>query len=162
MNHLMIKIGALINPNANSTKIVTQMQHEHMQVRENMQACTPSAQSPSRVYPTIQMTSPMRDKIMDRKANGRPRRNPRGLHSHSSSKHMITIMDEFCSSNSYLPSSWWRLSTNFLQINQTWMKECKDTVSWKTMDEGGRGWTTCQKKKKPNGCCWTPNWLWKL
>lgn len=50
MNHLMIKIGDLINPNANSTKIVTQMQHGHMQVRENMQACTPSAQSPSRVH----------------------------------------------------------------------------------------------------------------
>lgn len=54
---------------ANSTMRVTQRQHGHMHVKVN---------------PTIQITAPTREIMRDKKAKGKPRRNPRGLNLQSS------------------------------------------------------------------------------
>ncbi|KAM1154230.1 hypothetical protein ACFX15_035949 [Malus domestica] len=54
--------------------IVTHKQHGHMQVNAN---------------PTIQMTTPMTERMRATKAKGRPRRNPSGLHSQSSPQQQL-------------------------------------------------------------------------
>lgn len=89
---------------ANSTMRVTQRQHGHMHVKVNLplysikhihnlfsiiifkENTTAIANRWEKrgTYPTIQITAPTREIMRDKKAKGKPRRNPRGLNLQSS------------------------------------------------------------------------------
>ncbi len=101
MNHFITRIGALIKASANSTIIVTHKQQGHKQVNANLQPSQTQGHTqnfslktstPKQIEkreltgpnPTIQMMTPTREIMRERKAKGRPNRKPKGLHSQSS------------------------------------------------------------------------------